>query len=57
MLNDISTWHTVGLYWIPGPAGIQGNEIANKLTRDGSVQRFVGPGHFLGVSWQNIRRK
>jgi len=33
------------------------NEIANRLTRDSSVQRFVGPEPFLGVSRQNIGRK
>jgi ribonuclease HI len=57
MLNDICTWHTVELYWVPGHAGIRGNEIANKLASYGSVQRFVGPKPFLGVSRQNIRRK
>ena len=31
--------------------------IADKLTRDGSVQWFAGPEPFLGVSRQNIRRK
>ena len=36
---------------------MRGNEIADKLTRDGSVQQFVGPEPFLGVSRQNIRRK
>jgi len=48
---------TVGLYWVPGHAGVRGNEIADKLARDGSVQRFVGPEPFLGVSRQNIRRE
>ena len=57
MLNDISTQHTVGLFWVPWPAGEQGNEIADKLTRDVSVQKFVGPDPSLGVSRQNIRRK
>jgi len=34
-----------------GPhAGVRGSEIADKLSRDGSVQRFVGPEPFLGVS-------
>ena len=33
------------------------NEIADKLARSGSGQRFVGPEPFLGVSRQNIRRK
>jgi hypothetical protein len=36
---------------------VRGNEIADKLTRDGSVQKFVGQEPFLGVSRQNIRRK
>jgi len=47
---------TVGLYWVPGRAGVRGNEIANKLAGDSSVQNFVGPEPFLGVSKQNIRR-
>jgi ribonuclease HI len=54
-LNDISTRHTVGLYWVPEHAGVRGNEIADKLTRDSSVQKFVGTAPFLGVSRQNIR--
>jgi hypothetical protein len=33
---------------------VTGNEIADKLARDGSVQRFVGPEAFLGISRQNI---
>jgi ribonuclease HI len=55
-LNDISSRHTVGLYWIPGHVGIRGNEIAGRLTRDDSVHRFVGPQPSLGVSRQIIRR-
>ena len=45
------------LYWVPGHAVVRGNEIADKLARDSSVQWFVGPEPFLGVSRQNIRRK
>jgi len=55
--NDISAWHTVWLYWVLGHAGVRGNGIADKLTRDGSVQKFVRPDHFLGVSKHNRRRK
>ena len=42
-MNDISTRHAVGLYWVPGHAGVRRNEIADKLARSGSLQRFVGP--------------
>jgi len=56
-LNDISAWHAVGLYWVPGHTGVRGNEIADKPARSGSVQRFVGPEPFLGLSSQNIRGK
>jgi len=46
----------VGLYWVPGHAGVQGNEILDRLARDGSVLKFVGPEPALGVSRQDIRR-
>ena len=35
-LNDASTRHTVGLYWVPGHAGVWGNKIADKLARGSS---------------------
>ena len=56
-LNDISTWHAVGLYWLPAHAWLQRNEITDKLTTDGSVQKLAGGEPALGVSRQNIRRK
>jgi len=46
----------VRLYWVPGHARVRENEIAYKLARSGSVQPFVGPEPFLGVSRQNIRK-
>ena len=56
-LNDISNWHTVGLYWVPGHAGVCGNEITNKLTRGGSTQKFIERVPSLGVSRWNINNK
>jgi ribonuclease HI len=49
-LNDISARHVVGLYWVPGHAGVQGNEIADELARGGSGLGFLGPEPALGVS-------
>jgi hypothetical protein len=56
-LNDISTRRAVGLYWVPGHAGVRGNEIADELTRGGSVLECLGPEPALGVSRQDIRRR
>ena len=47
----------MGLYWVPGRAGVQGNEIADKLARDGSVLKLVGPQPALGVPKQDIQRR
>ena len=48
-VNDTSTWHSVGLFWVPGHSGVLGNETADKLTRDGSVQKLVRPETALRV--------
>jgi len=56
-LNDISTWHAVGLYWVPGHAGVRGNEITDKLAKDSSALKFVGTEPALVVSKQDIRRR
>jgi ribonuclease HI len=57
VLNGISTYHSVVLFWVPGHSGIRGNETANELTREASVQQFVGPESAMGVSRQNIKKK
>jgi ribonuclease HI len=45
------------MYWVSGHAGVQGNEIANRLAKDGFVQKSVGPELSLGVSTKNIKKK
>ena len=57
VLNDISNLHTVELYWVPGHAGVNGNEIADKLARGGSTKKFIGPEPSLGDPRQNINNK
>jgi len=49
-LNDISTWHAVGLQWVPGHAGVGGNDIPDELARGSSALRLLGPEPALGVS-------
>jgi hypothetical protein len=56
-IECISTRHIMGLFWVSGHTGVRGNEIADRLARSGSGQRFTGPEPFLGVSRQNIRRQ
>ena len=54
-LNDISTRYAVGLYWVPGHAGVRGNEIADEIAGNGPVLKF-GPEPALWVSRQDIQR-
>jgi hypothetical protein len=55
-LDDISTRHAVGLYWVPGHAGVRGNEIADELTWDGLAMGFLGPYPALGVMRRDIQK-
>jgi hypothetical protein len=55
-LNNISTRHVVGLYWVPGHAGLRVNEITDELARGGSALRFLGPEPALGVSRRAIQK-
>jgi hypothetical protein len=47
----------VGLYWVPGPAGVRGNEIADRIARGSSALKLVGPEPALEVSRPDIHRR
>ena len=56
-LNDISVQHVVGVFWVPGRAGVRCNEIANELARGGSALGVPAPEPSLGVSRQEIQMR
>ena len=56
-LNDISTWYSTGLFWVPEHSGVCGTEISDEPAREGTSRQFVGPELPLGVSRQNIGEK
>ena len=56
-LNDISDRHAVGLFWVPGHAGIRGNEIADGLARGGSALGVLGPEPALGVFRRDLQKR
>ena len=47
----------MGMYWVPGHAGVQCNKIADELAMGGSVLKFVGPETDLEVSRRDIQRR
>lgn len=49
-LKSLAERNRVKLYWIPGHTGLEGNEIADQLARNGSTNMFIGPEPFLGIS-------
>jgi hypothetical protein len=40
----------VQLTWVPGYMGIDGNEMADQLARQGSSRPFIGPEHAMDIS-------
>jgi hypothetical protein len=57
MIAPPGIWHAVGLYWVPGHAGVRGNETADGLARSRSASGFVGPKPAFGVSKWDLSNK
>ena len=46
-LTSLGTAHNVELRWVPGHNGVEGNELADSLAREGSSTTPIGPEPFL----------
>lgn len=47
--------NTVKLLWVPGHRGIEGNEEADSLARQGSETPFLGPEPALGIAYSRVK--
>ena len=48
-LNQIGKQNHVSIAWIPGHAGVHGNEVADYLAKSGSKSKIHGPEPFITV--------
>lgn len=55
MLQQIATHNTVKLIWLPGHAGIYGNEVADRLADQAARRPTVGPEPLTAINYKLIR--
>ena len=48
-LNELGKQNHVSIVWIPGHAGIHGNEVADYLAKSGSKSKIHGPKPFITI--------
>jgi len=49
-LCELSSQNEVKLLWVPGHKGIEGNERADQLAKEGATSKFEGPEPVLGLA-------
>ena len=50
-LNQLDKQNHVSIAWIPGHAGVHGNEVADHLAKSGSKSKIHGPEPFITVPY------
>ena len=55
VLTSIAQDNTVSLMWVPGHQGVEGNEAADTLAREGALRSFIGPEPFCGIAISSIK--
>lgn len=54
-LNELGSRNKVTLMWVPGHEGIEGNEIADRLAKEGAESQFIGPEPFCGTNRSHVK--
>ena len=55
-LNQLGKQNHVSIAWIPGHAGVHGNEVADYLAKSGSISKMNGPEPFVTVPYASCVR-
>ena len=50
-LNQLGKQNYVNIAWIPGHAGVHGNEVADNVAKSGSKSKIHGPEPFITVPY------
>ena len=50
-LNQLGEQNHVSIAWIPGHAGVHGNEVADHVAKSGSKSKIHGPEPFITVPY------
>ena len=55
LLKELAKENIVKLIWTPGHSGIEGNEKADELAREGSINKLHGPEPFCGIALSTVK--